>query len=225
MWVIIYGLSYMGCHIWVTDNHIWLITYGWLYMDTHIWLIIYGWSYMITLLSVYEYKCESYMVYHIWSCSYMIDHIWTWSYMVDHIWTWCSYMVTHIWSTIYGYRIWLSFIIIYGPHMIICGRIWFTVYDWDVRIWWPYMNISVYEFIYEHQNTWDESDHDNIQIRSDCMILLKIIFIINFHLLPTNPRVYFPSPSPLPSTLPLSLHTLPKFNTLRMYHHLWLLLL
>ena len=74
-----------------------------------------------------------------------------------------SYMVNHIWSrkssytdigirTVYDAHIWFSSIIIYGPHMIICGRVFFFDFPvYEGHIWtFPYMSL-----IYEHPNTWD----------------------------------------------------------------------
>ena len=139
-------------------DHILLIIYGWSYMVDHIWLIIYGWSY---------------------GWSYMGDHIWTYRIWLYRIWLYriwvliygCSYMNTnHMWCSymnipymIVPYMIVPYMITIYDLVVLsYTGRIWSytvtydcTVYDSYVRIWWSYMNITVYEFIYEHAYTWD----------------------------------------------------------------------
>ena len=140
IWVLIYGCWYMIPMV----RHIWLLVYESNFLN-HIWAfwIIYGRPHMI-------------------GCSYMGDHIWLtvdmwWvtcgsSYMDDHIWfSVQSYTGTGIWWVIYD-LVRLSYT---GPYMIICGRIWLTVYDSCVRIWSPHMNIPVYEFIYENVYQWD----------------------------------------------------------------------
>ena len=175
----IYGCSYMDAHIWNNTYdqsyeryHIWRNTYGCSYMVVHIWLprwsiyervkfrifhiifmLIYGWSYMVSV-----YDCD-----HIWLTIYDRDHIWLTIYEWPHIghlvWTGKSsytgacqkpYMIDHIWLRpiiIYD-RIWSYTGIIYG----ISGD-----RQWSLdRIWWPYMNITVYDLIYEHLFLWDE---------------------------------------------------------------------
>ena len=135
-------LSYMCVHIWFRHDHIWCF-------PNHIWHMeqpymnisnVRIWSYVDPYMIICGHTKRSYMVAHIWSHSYDFRIIYDF----------------RIWFTVYDVCIWLSSIIIYGPYMIIYehktqNHIWGFY-----RIWWSYMNMSVYEFIYDPLFPWDE---------------------------------------------------------------------